>query len=178
MPKTETFDQETAGLEVHTGVAGRSAKLGHRLTLAPKAWKAELTLTDDEPTGLTVTVDAASLDVVAGEGGLKALSAPERGVARGNAHKSLKVKQYPEIEFRSTDLARTESGFAVTGQLTICGVTKPCEFALEYGQEDPVPALTGAVPVRQSDFGIKPFSLMMGTLSVADEVTVLVHAIP
>ena len=33
--------------------------------------------------------------------------------------------------------------------------------------------LSSAVTVRQSDFGIKPYSLMMGALKVADEVTVL-----
>ena len=32
------------------------------------------------------------------------------------------------------------------------------------------------VVVRQTDFGIKPFSLMMGTLQVADEVTVVARA--
>lgn len=178
MDETRNYDQDSAVLQVRTGVAGRSARLGHRLTLRAGAWKAVATVEDGVPTGLTVTVEAESLDVVSGEGGLTPLSAPERVVARSNAHKSLKVAKFPTIDFRSTSIEPTADGFSVRGELTICGTSAPCHFALTYDDGDPAPGLTAVVPVRQTDFGIKPFSLMMGTLQVADEVTVEAHAIP
>ena len=37
-------------------------------------------------------------------------------------------------------------------------------------------ALSARVPVTQTDFGVKPFSLMMGALKVADEVTIAFSA--
>ncbi|WP_019204295.1 YceI family protein [Tsukamurella sp. 1534] len=178
MNETRTYDQDSATLRVRTGVAGRSARLGHRLILEAKAWRAEAVVEDGVPTALTVVVEAASLDVVASDGGLTSLSAPERAVARTNAHKSLKVKAFPEIEYRSTSIEQTANGFHVQGGVTLCGQTRPCGFALDYEDAVPAPALVAVVPVRQTDFGIKPFSLMMGTLSVADEVTVEARAIP
>lgn len=171
------FDQTSGDLRVRTGVAGRSARLGHRLVLAPRAWNAVVDRDGENPIGLTVTVDATTLEVVSGEGGLTPLSAPERAAAGLNVRKSLKTKAFPAIEYRSTSIEPTANGFHVTGELTICGTTRPCSFALDYDDAVPAPGLTTVVPVRQTDFGIKPFSLMMGTLSVADEVTVIAHAI-
>ncbi|MBS4100056.1 YceI family protein [Tsukamurella paurometabola] len=176
MSETRAIDQSSGVLEVHTGVAGRSARLGHRLVLAPAAWRVEVEVDAERPVALVVTVDAASLEVVSGEGGLTPLSAPERAVATANAHRSLKVKANPTIEYRSTAIDATENGFRVRGELTIGGTTRPCDFVLAYEEAQPAPALATAVPVRQTDFGIKPFSLMMGTLQVADEVTVVARA--
>ncbi|ADG79195.1 Lipid/polyisoprenoid-binding YceI-like domain-containing protein OS=Tsukamurella paurometabola (strain ATCC 8368 / DSM / CCUG 35730 / CIP 100753 / JCM 10117/ KCTC 9821 / NBRC 16120 / NCIMB 702349 / NCTC 13040) OX=521096 GN=Tpau_2592 PE=4 SV=1 [Tsukamurella paurometabola] len=176
MTETRTIDQSSAVLEVHTGVAGRSARLGHRLVLAPGTWRADIGVDGDQPVSIAVTVDARSLEVVSGEGGLTPLSAPERTVATANAQRSLKTKTNPAIEYRSTSVAASENGFRVQGELTICGAVRSCDFALVYEEAEPAPVLATAVPVRQSDFGIKPFSLMMGTLQVADEVTVIARA--
>ncbi|GAA1076337.1 YceI family protein [Tsukamurella spumae] len=176
MKATRSIDQDTGELEVHTGVAGRSARLGHRLVLAARSWQAVVQLDDERPVALTVTVRAGSLEVTSGEGGLTPLSAPERAVATANAHRSLQVKKYPAIEFRSDSIEPSENGFRVRGGLTICGAERPCEFPLDYEAGAPAPTLAVAVPVRQTDFGVKPFSLMMGTLQVADEVTVVARA--
>ena len=176
MSGTRTIDQSSGVLEVHTGVAGRSARLGHRLVLAPTAWRAVIEVDGERPVALAVTVETASLEVVSGAGGLTPLTAPERAVATANAHRSLKVKANPTIEYRSTTIEPSENGFRVRGELTIGGTTRPCDFALAYEEAEPAPALATAVPVRQTDFAIKPFSLMMGTLQVADEVTVVARA--
>ncbi len=178
MSETRTFDQSSGTLEVHTGVAGRSARLGHSLVLVASAWRAVVEVDGDRPVALAVTVDAASLGVVSGEGGLTPLSAPERAVATANAHRSLTVKEHPSVEYRSTQIEQSDNGFRVRGELTVCGATRACDFALQYEDAESAPALAAAVPVRQTDFGIKPFSLMMGTLKVADEVTVVARAIP
>lgn len=172
MSEIRTFDQETGALEVRTGVAGRSARLGHRLVLAARTWKAVVDFDGDVPASLVVTVDAASLEVVSGEGGVTPLTAPERAVATANAHRSLDVKANPAIEYRSTSIEPSDKGFRVRGELTLRGATRSCDLAL--GREGA--ELATSVPVRQTDFGIKPFSLMMGTLKVADEVTIIARA--
>ncbi|GAB3127578.1 YceI family protein [Tsukamurella serpentis] len=173
-----TIDQDSGVLEVHTDVAGRSARLGHRLVLAPATWRTVVGTDDGRPTRIDVTVEASSLQVISGHGGLTPLSAPERAVATANAHRSLKVKDFPLIEYHSTSVDSADGGFDVRGTLTICGRARPCEFALRHEPDQPSGTLAAVVSVAQTDFGIKPFSLMMGTLSVADEVTVLARAIP
>lgn len=176
MSESRIIDQSSGVLEVHTGVAGRSARLGHRLVLAARTWQVTVEVDGELPVGLAVTARADSLEVVSGEGGLTPLSAPERAVATANAHRSLQVKKYPEITYRSTSIEQSENGFRVRGALTVHGVERPCDFALDFEEGAPASALATAVPVRQTDFGIKPFSLMMGTLQVADEVTVVARA--
>ena len=56
------------------------------------------------------------------------------------------------------------------GELTIGDATRPIEFELST---DPFAA---SVELRQTDFGIKPHSALLGTLKVADAVTVELSA--
>ncbi len=44
-------------LRVHTGVEGRAAKMGHRLTIAMNRWHAAVHWVDTEPASAELTVD-------------------------------------------------------------------------------------------------------------------------
>ena len=48
----------------------------------------------------------------------------------------LDAEQFPTIEFRSTKVARTDQGFAVTGDLTIHGVTRTVVLAVEATDDE------------------------------------------
>ncbi|MCH9702585.1 MAG: YceI family protein, partial [Actinomycetia bacterium] len=93
------LDESAGELLVKTGVAGRAAKMGHRLTIAMDSWRAEVTWTADEPTEVDLTVDVDSLRVVRGEGGVKGLSGPEMTIVRSNAMKALHADRFPLIRF-------------------------------------------------------------------------------
>jgi polyisoprenoid-binding protein YceI len=49
------------------------------------------------------------------------------------------------------------------------GVTKPVTIALDIGDDG---QFSGSVTITQSDWGIKPYSGLMGALKVADDVKI------
>ncbi|MBJ8347169.1 YceI family protein [Antrihabitans sp. YC2-6] len=167
------FDESDGELQLRTGVAGRAARMGHRLTIAMTAWRGTVSLVDGEPTAADLTVDVSSFKVLRGEGGLQPISGAERSIVRTNALKSLHVKRFPHIHFRASKVHSVGDGdYRLSGLLEIHG--KPQERVIDLRVDDLGSAwrLFGEADVRQSDFGIKPYSLLAGTLKVADSVTV------
>ena len=167
-----SLDAANGELRIRTGVAGRAARAGHRLTIGMQSWQATVRWAGDKPKGAELTVAVDSLAVLSGEGGIKPLAGPEKGVARSNALKSLDAKQYPQIRFVAEDIAKTADGYRLTGTTEIHGTARPQVVDLRVEDRGDVWALSAQVPITQSDFGVKPYSLLMGALRVADEVTV------
>ena len=159
-------------LHILTGVAGRAAKMGHRLTIGMKSWQAAVGWAGGKPTTAELTVDVDSLEVLGGEGGLTPLGGPEKGIARSNALKSLDAKKFPQIRFAADQVAKTADGYRLTGTLAIHGTPRPQTVEGRVADSGDALALSARVQVTQSDFGVKPYSLMMGALKVADEVTI------
>lgn len=159
-------------LRIRTGVAGPAARMGHRLTIAMQSWEATVRWRASTPIGATLTVDVDSLEVLKGSGGVTPLTPPERVLARANACKSLDAKRYPRITFTADDISRTPLGYRLAGSLDIHGVSRPQTVDLTVEDRGAEWAMSTEVEVVQSDFGVKPYSLMMGALKVADTVTV------
>jgi polyisoprenoid-binding protein YceI len=167
-----TIDAADGELTVHTGVAGPAAKTGHRLTIAMRRWQATVMWSDGEPVAAQLEVDVDSLEVLQGEGGLTPLSGPEKALVRSNALRQLGVKRFPQICFETDSLDRTEYGYRLAGMLQIRGNARRCEVALHTEDLADAWRLSAQAVVRQSEFGVKPYSLLMGSLKVADDVTV------
>jgi polyisoprenoid-binding protein YceI len=60
-------------------------------------------------------------------------------------------------------------------QLALKGGSYSVRLPLTYTVRDGTLQVAGATPVRQSDLGLTPFSLMLGALRVQDELTVEVR---
>lgn len=167
-----TFGAADGELTLHTGVAGRAARMGHRLTIAMTRWQACVNWSDEKPDTATLVVEVDSLEVVRGEGGVKGLSGPEKALVRANALKSLSANRFPQIRFNAEEIEKTENGYRLSGALQIRGRDR--DHVVELRTEELADSwrLTGQSVVKQTDFGVKPYSLLMGSLQVADEVTV------
>jgi len=167
-----TFSGSDGRLTVKTDVTGRASRLGHRLTIAMNAWNATVTWTADEPATVDLNVDVDSLEVVRGEGGVTPLSGAEKALARSNALKALGAERFPAIRFRADEVVTAGGGYRLSGTLDIRGNTRP--KSVDLGVEDLGDEwrLSCDVQVRQSEFGVKPYSMFVGAMKVADEVTV------
>jgi polyisoprenoid-binding protein YceI len=173
MTATEwNLDASHGELLVTTDVTGPAAKMGHRLTIALTSWQATIGWADGEPVAVDLTADVDSLEVRRGEGGVKGLSGPEKVLARSNALSSLDARRFPQIRFHSDDIAPTDDGYRLTGSVEIHGKTR--ERAVDVHVDDLGDAwrMSGAAEVRQSEFGVQPYSMMMGAMKVVDAVTV------
>jgi len=172
-----TLDASNGELLLRTGVTGRAARMGHRLTIAMTRWRATVNWEAGEPVTAELVVDTDSLEVLRGEGGVKGLSGPEKAVVRSNALKSLNASRFPEIRFAADVIDRTDDGYRLSGTLQIR--KKSREHVIDLHTEDlgDLWRMSAESTVRQSDYGIKPFSLLMGSVQVVDEVAVSFTAV-
>jgi polyisoprenoid-binding protein YceI len=177
---TWTLGASDGELLVRTGVAGRAARMGHRLTLAMTRWQATVDWTGSdpaEPATAELAVETDSLEVLRGEGGVKGLSGAEKALIRSNALRLLNAGRFPGIRFTSDAIEKIADGYRLTGKLQIRG--KSAEHVIDLRTEDLGDSwrMSAQSAVRQTDYGVKPYSLLMGSLRVADEVTVSFTAV-
>lgn len=170
------IESDAGELSVLTDVTGRAARLGHRLTIRMDDWSIRVGFTRGVPRTAEVSISVAGLQVVSGVGGVKGLSAPERAVARSNALGALDPDNFPLITFTSEDIEPNDGGFTLRGTAEIHGVRRPLDVPVRVPATGSPRAISTRFDLRQSDFGVRPFSLMMGSLSVADEVGIRFEA--
>lgn len=162
------FGPDGGELLIRTGVAGRAARMGHRLTLLMRRWQASVEWAGDLPVAAQLTVEVDSLQVVAGEGGVKALSGPEKALVRTNALRTLDAGRYPTIDFTAEEITSRGDDYRLSGILQIRGSSRAQLVRVHRAGQQ----LSSDTAIRQSDFGVRPYSLLMGSLQVTDEVTV------
>ena len=165
-----TIGPVNASLRVHTGREGRAARAGHDLEIEVGDWAASLELGDaPEATRLSLTVNSRSLRVLAGSGGMQSLD--DDGKANIATTIDSEVLNGGEISFHSTGVHGGEGAhdLHVHGELTLLGRTAPVAFTLAV---EPDGRFSAEALIRQSDFGMKPYSALFGTLKVKDEVRV------
>jgi hypothetical protein len=157
-------------LSLRTGRNGAAAKAGHDLLIHATAWEATVTVGDGA--AVAVDVDGGSLRVIEGTGGMMALTDDHRAEISSTIDDQI-LKGRP-ITFRSTRVEPASGGgLRVEGDLTILGETRP--IALDVAVDDEG-GLSGGLVIRQSDWGIKPYSTLFGTLKVNDEVAIAIDA--
>ena len=169
-----TLGPENGTLSVRTGRTGAAAKAGHDLLIDVTAWRATLEVGDDlTPTSIVLDADATSLHVREGTGGMQALGEDDKASIRETIDDDVLKRQ--AIEFRSTavEIAGDGDRIAVQGELTLAGKTGPIAFDLAVGDDG---KLSGSAVVKQTDWGISPYSTLFGALKVADEVRVVIDA--
>jgi polyisoprenoid-binding protein YceI len=157
-------------LSVRTKRAGAAAKAGHNLLLRVTSWEARLALgTDPTDTSVELDVDATSLRVLEGTGGMQALGDDDKA----NIEKTIdgEVLKRKAITFRSSEVqpATGGGGLSVRGDLTLLGRSHPLAFDVAVAEGG---ALSAVAFVKQSDWGMKPYSTLFGALKVVDEVEV------
>jgi hypothetical protein len=167
-PGSYRFGPENGRLTVRTGRTGAVAKAGHDLLLEVTAWDATLTVGDE--TSIELNADAASLRVREATGGMQALDDGDRANVEQTIDDEVLMRE--PIAFRSTRVSELADGLSVEGRLTVRDTTAPVAFDVTVADG----GLTAAASVRQTDFGMKPYSALFGALKVADEVTVAVDA--
>jgi polyisoprenoid-binding protein YceI len=157
-------------LSVRTKRTGAAAKAGHNLLLRVTSWEARLALgSDPADTSVELDVDAGSLRVLEGTGGMQALGDDDKA----NIEKTIdrEVLKRKAITFRSSEVqpATGSGGLSVRGDLTLLGRSHPLAFDVAVAEGG---ALSAVAVVKQSDWGMKPYSTLFGALKVVDEVEV------
>jgi polyisoprenoid-binding protein YceI len=158
-------------LSVRTQRTGAAAKAGHNLLIHVTSWEATVEL--GEETIVTLDADGSSLRVQEGTGGMQALQDEDRENIRQTIDDEVLMGE--RITFRSTEVspATDSAGLRVEGELTLDGETRPLGFDLAITGEG---TLEATAVVKQTDWGMKPYSGLFGALKVVDEVEVGIEA--
>ena len=144
------------------------AKLAHDLTLRATRWSGTLNV-DDNPANCSasLSIDPSSIEIVEARGGVKSLSDKDRrDITKNINEKVLETGKFPELKFESTSVSGSEPNLKATGNMTIKGTTRPVNVDLNVNGG----TVTAKTSISQKDFGIKPFSAMMGAIKLRDDV--------
>jgi len=167
---------DNAALRVETKRAGAAAKAGHDLVIEVTSWEGTVEVGEDPgQIDLELKADPGSFKVREGTGGVQALGDDDKA----DIEKTIEEEVHggAPIEFRSTGVEAAADGgrLSVNGDLTMAGASHPVSFALNLSPDG---KLSGSATLKQSDWSIKPYSALFGTLKVADEVEVIFEGPP
>ncbi len=90
---------------------------------------------------------------------------------------ALKAGTNPTIRYELADAVLTRPGatflMKTRGKLTIAGVTRDVDMQITGARDSSgTYVITGQLPIRMSDYGIKPPTAMMGTIRTGNDVKV------
>ena len=173
-PGTHRFGPDNASLQVRTYREGVAAKAGHDLIIDVTSWDATVEVADESAGwSIELNADPRSLEIREGLRGVKPLTDKDRVEIRKNIDE--KVLGSHPVHFGSSGVRAADDGgrLTVEGALSMGGSTRPltADLSVEEGG-----AISGTIPVTQSEWGIKPYRGLMGALKVRDEIEVVLAA--
>jgi hypothetical protein len=128
-------------------------------TVAPEQNRADFTFRLDE-----MKIDEADLRRVAGLEKQPSADAIE-GTRHNMLTKVLDADRYPLVTVHAE---RGIAGQPLQVAITLHGVTRTLAIPVELREENGVINVKGTVQLKQTDFGLTPFSVMGGAMSVLD----------
>ena len=168
------FDPVSAECLVLTFKEGLLSAMGHDLKIRVTRFTVDV---DEEQWRVDGRFDAASLRVVcAVRDGVDAHGelggTDKRRIEETIIRDVLQAERYPEIRFVSTSASARAGELAIKGILALHGRAR--ELVVEARREDG--AWNAVACVHQPDFGIRPYSAMLGTIRLQPDVTVRIVA--
>ncbi len=161
----------SASLELWTEKEGVLARAAHDLCL--RAQEATVSLSPEGQ--LEVAVEVKSLRV-AGQvkrGQIKPLSAKDHAEIESNLQSAavFDAARFPRVTYRGTCVL-SEGRARVTGELELRGQRRPLALTGSWRLDGQDAIASGDVRLRQSAWGVKPYSALLGAIKVKDELRV------
>jgi polyisoprenoid-binding protein YceI len=165
------YDATTAECLVFTFKEGLLSAIAHDLKIRVTDFAI-----DFERDTVEARFDARSLRVVtAMRDGVEAPSllgdSDKRKIEQTIVSDVLLAAKNPDIRFRASAITRRDDGGEVTGDLTLGGRTRSITLSARKDGEHYVTE----VSLHQPDFGLKPYSAMLGALKIKPDLRVRVR---
>lgn len=167
--------------------AGALASFGHNHVIQAKQLSGDIYLAPDfQASGFALTlplagftVDAPEARSVEGPDFAKQPSAEAVAGTRSNmlGPGLLDAVHFPEVQVRSVKLTGPDWGPDVTVRIELHGVSRDLTVPIAVARDGDKLTVTGSFDFKQSDFGLKPFSILGGGLQVADGLRVRFHLV-
>ena len=152
-------------------------------TSTVRDWKCDATQIEATVTGarIAMTAPAKEVSAAAKNAVLKVPVAKlecHNGTMNEHMRKALKANEHATIEYRITNWelaprSDDEGSLKTSGTLVMAGAEKPLSVELTAKRvADKSWHMTGSKTLKMTEWGIKPPSLMLGTMKVRDPVTI------
>jgi polyisoprenoid-binding protein YceI len=153
---------------------GALSALGHSPTFAVRDYTGDVDFSPDAIAGASVslTIRADSLDL------LDAVSQKDRAEIESRmGQEVLESAKHPTIALKSTEISAVKISegwyrLAITGSLSLHGVTKAQRFDTQFRLMDDEARLTGETKLSQAAYRIKPVTALAGMLHLQDELKI------
>lgn len=166
--KTYNIVPAESSFTVFVGKAGALSFLAHDHNIAVKTFSGRVVVPDAGAAqgSLELEVDARSLVV------LDKVSDKDRAEITKSMNDSvLESAKFPKITFRSVGVSNANgANLTVNGDLTLHGVTKRIAVPVTISATPQLLRATGKYTLKQTDFGITPYSAAAGSIKVKNEV--------
>ncbi len=103
----------------------------------------------------------------------------EHTMMDNNTYKALNTEKYANISFvlsTATVIATGNNNYQINakGRLSIAGTTKDADLVAtgKYNPADNSITITGAEPMKMTDYNVKPPTVMMGTIKTGNEINI------
>ena len=175
------IDSEHSIIIVRVYRAGTFASLGHNHIIALRGLSGEILQREPiERSSVTINIPIAAISVDdselrAVEGADFAAPVPEsarvgtRSNLRGDG--VLDMAQFPDIVVRSSTITQQGATLRIAALVDIRGQSRTIEVPIMLKRNGEQLLATGELLLTQSALGLKPFSVMLGALQVADELS-------
>jgi polyisoprenoid-binding protein YceI len=130
------------------------------------AKKLDLDIKSDDDASPAKIVKAASLVIPVAQIDCK------NGKMNEHMRDALKAEKNPTILWKLSSYRVEGTSVVMAGTLTIAGKENPIELRGVGGLDNGTITVKGTKVLKMTEFGVKPPSLMFGTMKVADPVTV------
>jgi polyisoprenoid-binding protein YceI len=173
---------EKSLLQILVFRGGAMARLGHNHIVASHQLTGSVYLTDDPlatrfdirfPVN-ELTVDEPALREAAGPDFTASVPQSARDGTRANllSPALLDGSNYPTIRLRALDIRQDGEGFDAGVEVILKGSVHLLRVPVQVQRSEGAVVATGEFPLLQSQLGLQPFSVAMGTLVVLDEMKV------
>ena len=163
-----------SSLTVFVAKDGALARMAHDHNIGVKSFSGKVTIPANGASAGTLELDADARSLTI----LDQISAKDKAEITNNMNTSvLESAKFPKITFRSTSISNfsqngNNANFTVNGDLTLHGATRRIAVPVSVAQAGSSLRATGHYTLRQTDFGIKPYSAFLGAIKVKNEVVI------
>lgn len=166
------LDRSSSKFTVRAFATGMLSSLGHSPTFAIRDFTGQARLDPAQPGGgsLNLLIKADSLEV------MDDISSKDRREIESTMNQSvLESAKFPDMVFTSASVTANATGegryqVSVAGNLSLHGIARSVTIPAQVVVMGDMLRATGELPLRQSDFGIRPVSVAGGTLKIKDEL--------
>ena len=185
--RTWRVDPKRSSVVIQVFKDGIAARFAHDHVVAAKQFTGTIVGDPADPASARVEVTAQTASFVNDEAALRTqfklpleVSDGDRAVIEASmkGDEVLDVARFPTVSFRSTAVARGADGaLSLSGALTLHGVTRTVAMPLTVSVDGGVIDGRASFRLRTSEYGIPPYSAMLGAVKCKDEIALHLHLV-